>query len=346
MNIKLLLASTLVLASFSLFSCSDDEHYIEPPIDDSQMILKGKEGNDSGANMVYVNFEKNTQYPINRRSWHLGFYCGEEFRVTLNQSLSRAYSTKKTDFASVSVEDAEKAPNLAAGMMGFGDLTDVVLCDAPDHDLSKTVFGNIESDYNKSEVFLVATEEMPDRSTWFKVKVTKGNNGYKVEYGKVNDQTPASVEFAKDANKTFICFSLSSGKTVEVPDEWDIMWSSAMAYNTMPNGKVIYGPASDVITSNNYNGIETAIVNVEEIGTYDDFTREDLNSIEFHKEADLIGTTWRTAPMPGATPGPRFDQFYVLKDAKGNYYKFAFLSFCEEDGGERGLPELIFTPIE
>lgn len=346
MNIKLILASAICLSAFSLSSCDDDEHYIDATEEDAEMVLQGKVGNDASANMVYVDFSTNQQHAVARRSWHLGFYCGEEFHVTLNQSLSRAWATEKTDFAAVTVEDAEKAPNLAAGMMEFGTLANVKITDDTSHDLNKTLFGTIESEPSKSKVFLLATEEMTQCNTWYKVKVTKTSNGYKVEYGRVNDQEPTVKEIAKDAEKTFIYFSLQNGKTVDVPEKWDIMWSSAMANNTMPNGRVIFGPASDVITTNSYKGVETAIVIVDKVCSYDEFSMAHIKEVEFHKEADVIGTSWRTAPMPGSTPGPLFDRFYVTKGTDGRFYKYVFLSFCEEDGGERGLPELMFAAIE
>ena len=358
MKCKYFLATALCLAAFGFTSCSDDddnnggqenpEVTPQPQGDAQKMILKGKvaDGTPEGvyANMVYVDFSENAQTTIGRKSWHLGFYCGDDFRVTLNQSLSRAASTGKTDFAAVNISDAEAAPELSAGMMTFP--SDVAIVDNASRDLDKTIFGDIASDEAKSEVFLVATADLTERASWYKVKVTREQDGYKVEYGIVGDPAPKIAVIKKDASKTFVGFSLESGAAVELPQKWDLMWSNAIALNLMPNGREILGPASDVIATNSYNNVETALVNVEEVGKYADFTKADIDKVEFHKEANVIGTGWRTAPMPNATPGPRADRFYVIKDVEGNYYKLRFLHFCEEDGGERGCPELDYELLK
>lgn len=64
-------------------------------------------------------------------------------------------------------------------------------------DLSKTAFGEISATDANNKVFFVAsadnktnTDGTENRSLWYKVKVTRSGNGYKVEYGKVEDTTP------------------------------------------------------------------------------------------------------------------------------------------------------------
>ena len=82
------------------------------------MTLEGKVGDQNYANMVYVDLSNNSQMQIDRKSWNLGFYCGDEFRVVLNSSYATvAAASEKTDFAAVTLEDAQSAPNIAAGSM-------------------------------------------------------------------------------------------------------------------------------------------------------------------------------------------------------------------------------------
>ena len=355
MNFRFFLAAALCLSAFTFTSCSDDDEQDTmigpcpgPETSAQKMILQGKVDNGTPegtyANMVYVDLSSKTQHAVARQSWHLGFYCGEDFHVTLNQSLSRAWSTGKTDFAAVNVEDAEKAPELSAGMMTFP--SDIAITDDASRDLDKTIFGEIATEDAKAEVFLVATADWQDRSTWYKVKVVRESNGYRVEYGNVKDPTPMTAKITKDSSKNFIGFSLTKNQVVDLPQNWDLMWSNAIALNKMPNGREILGPASDVIATNSYNHVETAMVMVAEAGKYADFQKADLAKVKFQKEANVIGTGWRTAPMPNATPGPNADRFYIIKDADGNCYKLRFLHFCEEDGGERGCPELEFELLK
>ena len=195
------------------------------------MTLEGKVGDQNYANMVYVDLSNNSQMQIDRKSWNLGFYCGDEFRVVLNSSYATvAAASEKTDFAAVTLEDAQSAPNIAAGSMSEDFKAEWI--DDVTGDLSKTAFGEISATDANNKVFFVAsadnktnTDGTENRSLWYKVKVTRSGNGYKVEYGKVEDTTPKTVEITKDPIYSFIGLSLETGEQVLQPakSKWDIM---------------------------------------------------------------------------------------------------------------------------
>ena len=351
MKTKFIFASALTLASLSFTACSEDESDIllEPPVYEDEvtegafgMKLQGiiADGPSKGdMYMVYVDLSKQEQVQVDPNSWHVGFSSGETPRVVLNQSLTRAYTTGKTKFADVTVEDAqaEGFPNLAGGMMDFPK--DKMITDDTDRDLEKTVFGTISTDASTSEVFLVATAKLTDKSSWYKLKVTAAANGYMIEYGNINDAEPKTAIINKNTEKPIVAFSFETRKTVDIPSKWDIMWSSAMATTTMPNGKKILGPANDVVTSNRYDHVETAEVMIADVCTFEDFTSEHVSKLNFVKDADLMGTDWRVGGGPGSSPGPKSDRFYVIKDSQDNYFKLRFIHYHEADGGVRGMPE-------
>ena len=69
----------------------------------------------------------------------------------------------------------------------------------------------------ENKVFFVAsadnktnTDGTENRSLWYKVKVTRNGEGYRVEYGKVGDTTPKTVEIAKNPIYNFVGLSLES----------------------------------------------------------------------------------------------------------------------------------------
>lgn len=316
----------------------------------SKMQLEGKSGAENYRNMVYVDLSNNSQKQVDRKSWNLGFSCGDEFRVILNSSYATlASATDKTDFASVTLEDAKAAPSLMGGMTD--DIA--VLIDNVEGDLTKTVFGDISDSESEGRVFFVASEDnkktgaTEDRSLWYKVKVTRSANGYKVQYGKVGDTTPKVAEIAKDPIYNFIGLSLETGKTTEAQAEakkWDIMWAYASASTVMSSGTML-SFSQDVITINSLSDVEVATV-MTETKSYADFKLADTGSAAFVKTANTVGTTWRTPAMPGATGGVKADRFYVVKDCGGNYYKLQFLSFGSGDDGERGRPELQYELLK
>lgn len=315
-----------------------------------KMILEGKTNESNYANMVYVDLSNNLQTPVNRKSWDLGFYCGDKFTVTLNSSYATvAVASGKSVFSDVTIEDANLAANLAAGPM-TEDFSASWL-DAIDGDLSKTVFGEISENEVENKVFFVVSEnnKKEDRNQWYKVKVSAKGNGYIVQYGKVGDLTSQTIEIDKNSAYNIVGLSLETGKIVTAQPEgkkWDIMWCYGAAVSTM-NGNIVTSFGQDVVYSNNIGGVETALVMVDDNTAYDGFTMSNINDIKLLNTSNVIGNSWRVAPMPGASAGVKTDRFYVLKDSYGNYYKMRFTKLgTSTDGTVRGRPEIEYALLK
>lgn len=315
------------------------------------MILQGKTSESNYTNMVYVDLSNSQQTQINRKSWNLGFYCGDAFTVILNSSYATvAAPSGKTVFSEVTLADAQAAPNLAAGAMSEDFQASWV--DAVNGDLSKTAFGTIAANDADNQVFYVLSEDnkVADRNEWYKVKVTRKGEGYSVQFSKIGDATSKTVEIEKNAAYNFIGLSLESGETVTAQPEgkrWDILWAYGAAESVMASGPVT-SFSQDVVYSNSVGGVETALVMVDENTTYDGFSKADLSNVEFQTVANVIGTTWRTPAMPGVTnAGVKKDRFFVVKDPYGNYYKLRFTKFgTGDDGTERGKPEIEYALLK
>ena len=80
----------------------------------STMTIEGKlNADDALVEPVYIDFSRNEQWRMADKSYHLGFYCGEDFKVLLNNSANvratfagKTYETTKTDIATVTIDDA------------------------------------------------------------------------------------------------------------------------------------------------------------------------------------------------------------------------------------------------
>lgn len=316
-----------------------------------KLTLEGKDATENYANMVYVDLSNNSQVQIKRKSWNIGFYGGEQFTVILNSSFATvAAATEKTDFAAVTLADAQNAPNLGAGAMDEEFSSSWI--DDVTGDLSKTAFGTIsENDATNKVYFVASNDNKADRSQWYKVKITRKDNGYLVQYGKVEDTTPKTIEIVKDPLYNVIGLSLETGKTTDAQPEgkkWDIMWAYGAAATSMGSGLTITSFSQDVITSNTLSGVETATVMVDgTTTTYDNFKQADIAAkATFATTANVIGTTWRTPAMPNTNGGVKTDRFYIIKDTYGNIYKLRFLKFGSGDDGERGRPELEYELLK
>lgn len=315
------------------------------------MILQGKTSESNYTNMVYVDLSNSKQTQIDRKSWNLGFYCGDAFTVILNSSYATvAAPSGKTVFSEVTLTEAQAAPNLAAGAMSEDFQASWV--DAVNGDLSKTAFGTIAANDADNQVFYVLSEDnkVTNRNEWYKVKVTRKGEGYSVQFSKIGDAMSKTVEIEKNAAYNFIGLSLESGETVTAQPEgkrWDILWAYGAAETVMASGPVT-SFSQDVVYSNNVGGVETALVMVDEGTTYDGFSKADLSKVEFQTVANVIGTTWRTPAMPGVTnAGVKKDRFFVVKDPYGNYYKLRFTKFgTGDDGTERGKPEIEYALLK
>lgn len=315
-----------------------------------KMILEGKTDEGNYANMVYVDLSGNVQTLVNRKSWNLGFYCGDDYTVTLNSSYATvAVASGKSVFSEVTLEDANLAANLAAGPMTEDFFA--AWLDAVNGDLSKTVFGTISENDAENKVFFVVSEDnkKEDRKQWYKVKVNRKGEGYSVQFGKVGDAAPKTVEINKNPAYNIVGLSLETGNVVNAQPEgkkWDLMWCYGAAVSNM-NGNAVTSFGQDVVYTNNVGGVGVALVMVDGHTTYDGFTRANAGQVELSDASDVIGNNWRVAPMPGVSAGVKTDRFYILKDAFGNYYKMRFTKLGTAiDGTVRGRPEIEYALLK
>lgn len=305
------------------------------------MTLQGKVGDQDYQNMVYVDMSTGKQTLIDRQSWDIAVESGDGFHVILNPAYgTTAASSGKTDFAAVTADDAAKidlpGPHMPMGTKYVDDLSG---------DLSKTVFGEIPASESDAKVFFVATDNNKDnKAKWYKVKVSRTENGYKVEYGVTGDTTPKTLEVTKDAMYNFKGVSLQNGKISDAEPtaaKWDFRWSYGAV--VLPANMGLYG-AQDIVTINIQAGVEAALIQTSE-KSYDAYSKADADKANFSKDADVIGSSWRATT--GSPLGIKKDQFYVIKDVAGNYYKLQFLKMgVGGDGGTRGMPQLRYELLK
>jgi hypothetical protein len=228
--------------------------------------------------------------------------------------------------------------------------------DAFDGSLEGTVFGEISDNDAENKVFFVVSASTAqlvynkpgwvrssDRNEWYKVKVTRNGEGYKVQYAQVGDPNTdiKEVTIPKTPGYNFTFFSLETGKTVSVEplkEKWDIVWGYNIAYTTIMDGRPYY--MQDLILINNIGGVEVAEVLTANIA-YDSFNTSHVSQITFSDKRNAIADKWRST-----SKGVSTDRYYVIKDPNDNYYKLRFLHFHAKDGGVRGRPEIEYHLIK
>jgi len=310
----------------------------------SQLTMEGKTAESNYGNNVYTDLSANASTLSARKSWNLGFYHGGQYRVILNHSYqSSAAATAKTDIAAVTLADTASVPDLNFAPGAEGSLA---LCDYWDGDLTKTAIAEVSATESANKVYLVSFEGSKAKNQWYKVKINRNGEGYKVQFARIGETTIQSIDIPKNADFNFSFLSLEMGKLVSAEPRkasWDIQWG----YSTSNAGTVPATPYwfQDFISLNYAAGAEAAEV-LTSATTYEAFAETNLTGITFLKTRDAIGSKWRST-APGTTAGIRKDRFYVVKDPAGNYYKLRFISMgLAGDGGERGKPVIQYALVK
>jgi len=311
---------------------------------------------------VYIDFSQNHQSRMAEMPYTLGFYCGDDFRVLLNNTdkvkatfAGKTYETAKTDINAVTLADADEVINIGAdGMMTPLDISAI---DDATGKLEGTVFRKVSEKTSENKVYFVAIGTAP-KEEWYKVKVDRKDNGYSVQYALINADEIKTIDIEKKKGYNLVGLNLVTGETVirePEANKWDILYSPGMAVTAMTMGGAPATPKpyfmQDLIFINNLAGVQAAEVPTEdkEDGeiivkgiSYIDFSIEHLNDVKFSNDRSVIGANWRSV-----FSGVNNKVFYVVKDAAGNVYKLRFLRMgVAGDGAVRGRPEMEYALVK
>lgn len=301
----------------------------------STMTLQGGEGGPSAVNSVFVDLSGNEQTSVARNTWSLGFYCGDSFAVKLNNttgSSAKKVDLQLTDVISAADSTAHDISLAFARISGASfDLVDDVK-----GDLAKNVI-------KENNVYLVRLGATAAKeSALYKVKVSKTDKGYSLQYAASGSATVITKEIEKSSDYNFVHFSFGSNALKEVEPikaKWDIKWS----YQTYTTGKQPYN-YSDFVSINYLAGVTAAEV-LGDTKAYAAFNKNSLTDVNFVSDVDAIGGNWRATT--GTPLGIKADRFYLVKDASGNVYKLRFLKMgVGADGGVRGYPEIEYALVK
>ena len=337
----------------SFMSCSkDSDPIVEVPASDgSTLTLKGLIGAEAGTsagNSVFVDFSTDKQTSVARESWDLGFYCGSDFRVILNNTVgATAIALTKTDLTAVTAADTTAlavSETLALGQ-GKGTLSTIDPVDGTSSVyLNGTVIAAVSATDADNKVYIVNRGAAGTATVrgWQKIRILRSGAGYTLQYAKINETTFKTLTVAKDAAYNFKAVSFVTGAVTAEPvkAEWDLQWSLA-TYKATPTLPYTF---SDFVLINFVGGVTAAQVAVTTTVTYADFKESDLSGITFLGTREVIGGNWRVTS--GGTVGVLTDRFFLVKDAAGNVYKLKFVSFTSTDGGVRGNPVIEYKLVK
>lgn len=346
----------LVIISLVLIGCSKEEPYPEREYVVDAAIVEPAVGGPNEPNQIYFDFSTNTQTEVQRDTWDLRFYSGEEFRVSLNTSVYMA--TKQLEATDINaVNTATVQSMLSAVAIGTFNANNVEYVDDFDGDILKTAIAEISNEESENKVYLlnlgyaISTETPQIGSVavagahrgWKKIRILKQNDKYILQYAELDETTYHEVNIEKDAEYNFTFFSFETNSIVNVEPEktkWDMCFT---VFTNEISGYGTYG-YTDFITTNNLQNVKAYKVSTEEF-QFEDFLKSDIEEEEFITSQRAIGSTWRIGGGPGVSPQIKNNIFYILKDAEGLYYKLKF-STLTNIGGERGFPRFRYAIVK
>lgn len=311
----------------------------------SSMIGDG--GGATYPNKVFFDLSANSQTPVLRTKWDLGFYSGDEWRVILNSSVAMmAKQIEKNDLNTVTSADTTGFSQTVVFNQFEPDPASLPYIDYPTGDLGRTAIAEVSANPDDNKVYIInmgkgVGNPAPLRG-WKKIRVIRNGNAYTLQYADINATAYSSIDIPKNNAYFFNYVSFSTGPLeVEPPkDKWDLAWTFFSNVTDFGGGEVPYTFQDEVLQNRN---VLTAKV-LTSVKAYADFSEADISTQTFTDLQTGIGSDWRSGGGPNAQPGVKTDRYYIIKDGGGNYYKLRFTAMTKN--GERGYPSFEYVLLK
>tara|TARA_B100000787_G_C16195877_1_gene300794 strand:- start:913 stop:2310 length:1398 start_codon:yes stop_codon:yes gene_type:complete len=314
--------------------------------------LEPEVGGPNQGNQVFIDLSTGNATKVQRDSWDLGFYNGEQFRVTINGSIYMATrALSETNIDAVSQSDVSNLqPQVAVGTFNPSNADYI---DAPNGNILETAIDEISENDAENPVYLLnlgyeigtntptlgSVGIAGDQRGWKKIRILRNDDGYILQYANLEDTSHQSITIEKNSDYNFVHFSFNTNTLVSVEpqkDKWDISFT---VFTNVISGAGSYG-FSDFVTHNNKGNALAYRVNTSNF-EYDEFELTNIVTSNFSENQTTIGSSWRDV-FNGT---PFNDRFYVIKDPNGTIYKLKFLALTNNNG-ERGYPEFEYELLQ
>jgi hypothetical protein len=318
-----------------------------------QAIMNINGGGPTYPNKVFIDLSANRQTAVDRTSWDLGFYMGDDFRVILNSSVTMmARALNKTDMNAVTAADTADFDNVM--IVGANSSIEALAwIDDPAGDLTKTAIASVSATTAENKVYIVnrgasnppsdPSQPIPSRG-WKKIRIVRNGDGYTLQHADIAATTFQEIQITKESDFNFRYISFENGVVTVEPakERWDIAWTGFTNSTNFGAGFIPYYFQDIMLQSR--NGVETAELLITNAGTYEAFGEENLTGVTWLTTQIGIGAKWRSGGGPGSAPAVRSDRFYLVKDVDGNIYKLRFTALTQN--GERGRPQIEFALVK
>jgi len=186
-------------------------------------------GGPNQGNQVFIDLSSEASTSVQRDSWDLGFYGGDNFKVGINGSVYMATSELDfTDIDAVTENDVSNLQSLVA--VGTFNPDNEAYIDAPDGDILGTAINEISETDSENKVYLVnlgyevgtttpttgSVAIAGDHRGWKKIRILKSGDDYILQYADLDETTHQEVTISKDASYNFTFFSFNTENIVDI----------------------------------------------------------------------------------------------------------------------------------
>ncbi|MFA8451503.1 MAG: HmuY family protein [Bacteroidales bacterium] len=167
------------------------------------------------------------------------------------------------------------------------------------------------------------------------------NGAFHLRYADMDGSNETSFRVQKQDNKRRVYFSFDEGgKQVDVePDknQWDLLFTQYTTY--LYDGKQYIEYLVRGVLSN--KGVEVGRISTI---PFANLCSKDISGVEFSKNADGIGHTWKKFDMTSFTYVVLDKRIYIVRTNDQQQYKLHFTSYFN-DQGQKGYPEFAYEVL-
>lgn len=314
-------AWTVILCGIITAGCLRDEEPVQPFYRGEQ-VTQTVNLSRTYENQVWYSLKNNEVVTTNSKmDWDVRFWSdpgSDAMQLNFAKSMS-AYRTGKSDFDEIQDTAGYKNGRKFDAPTGNLDSTAVTAAD---------------------EAHIIDMGFAPDgtHGGFYKLKVLKDGNRFKLQYGALMSTNPEEVELERNVNRDFTYFSLTTGKQV-FPEpqkgEYDLLFTQ---YTHLFQEPFMPYLVAGCLTSPQARSGEISDIPFEEISI------EDTSQVQFSTAQNFIGYDWKEFNLNEGTYTIDSDRIFIIQSQSGIYYKLYFLDFLDGEGN-RGAPTFSFKAL-
>lgn len=176
------------------------------------------------------------------------------------------------------------------------------------------------------------------------------DNEYQIRYSKIDNSDYHEFTITKNSLYSLMYFSFSDGgKLIDVAppkNNWDVVFTRYVhTFYDQPIPFRYY--LVNGVLLNVWAGEQTAMLKKDSLPNYkvfDDLVYADVSNYTFTNDGGQIGFDWKYYDFNLSTYVIRPDQYYLLKDYEGLYYKIKFIDFYNSEA-KPGHPGYVYQRI-